>query len=630
MLDQTAAAVTTRRASIVLITGVTFAAFLGLGAADAAAQKVVLNQPGGGGSPVALEGELEVLYEDHEDRAELVHFIHANRRRIRVKFDGRVAPDLMTGSRVRVRGNLADGAVTASSLETLAASTSWTTGSQSVLVILFNFSNNQTQPFSLSTVASMNDKARAFYLENTYGQTTLSFTVSGWHTIGATDAGCDYTTWASQAEAAATKAGVNLGAYNRRVFAFPKASSCNWTGMGNLGGPRSWANGNYSLRTITHEQGHNFGDHHSKAMSCNSSSCTTVEYGDDRDVLGKSGVVGHMNAFQKERLGWLNYGNSPAIQTVTSSGDYWIDNYTTLSGQPKALKIWNPVKNGYYYVESRAKTGFDANIPAGVTLHLGISGISYQVDTDPNTSTYDSTLDIGQIFTDEAIGLSVETLSTSVEGALIRVDVGTAPCNSQAPGVSLTASGSMKYTVTLKNNNGSTCAASLFTAVAAAPAGWTASFSPASSALLAPGASASLSLTLAAPTGTTGTYSFTVTGSDASSGKLASASSSLNLATSLEVTASASYLRGKGSSQSASIVVRAKAGTVAAAGAAITAVVTSPRGDKTTLTATAGADGSATLKFPIKGKQSSGVYQVNVTASSNGATGQAATSFTIQ
>ena len=143
MLEQTVAAVTTRRAPIVLITGLTVAAFLGLGAADAAAQKVVLNQPAAGGSPVALEGELEVLYEDHEDRAELVHFIHANRRRIRVKFDGRVAPDLMTGSRVRVRGNLADGTVTASSLETLAASTSWTTGSQTVLVILFNFSNNR-------------------------------------------------------------------------------------------------------------------------------------------------------------------------------------------------------------------------------------------------------------------------------------------------------------------------------------------------------------------------------------------------------------------------------------------------------------------------------------------------------
>jgi uncharacterized membrane protein len=170
----------------------------------------------------------------------------------------------------------------------------------------------------------------------------------------------------------------------------------------------------------------------------------------------------------------------------------------------------------------------------------------------------------------------------------------------------------------------------LFTATAAAPTGWTASFSPASSALLAPGASASLTLTLAAPTGTTGIYSFTVTGTDDSSGKLTSATSSQNLATSLEVTASASYLRGKGSSQSASIVVRAKAGTVAAAGAAITAVVTSPRGDKTTLGATAGADGSATLKFSIKGKQSSGVYQVNVTASSNGATGQAATSFTVQ
>ena len=65
------------------------------------------------------------------------------------------------------------------------------------------------------------------------------------------------------------------------------------------------------LRTIAHEQGHNFGNHHSKALKCSSGSCSTVEYRDDRDVLGKSGVVAHMSAFQKERLGWLNYGTAP-------------------------------------------------------------------------------------------------------------------------------------------------------------------------------------------------------------------------------------------------------------------------------------------------------------------------------
>ena len=66
-----------------------------------------------------------------------------------------------------------------------------------------------------------------------------------------------------------------------------------------------------------------------------------------------------MNAFQKERLGWLNYGGAPVAQTVSTSGDYWIDNYETLSGPTKALKIANPAAGGFYYIESRAQVGFD-------------------------------------------------------------------------------------------------------------------------------------------------------------------------------------------------------------------------------------------------------------------------------
>ena len=120
-------------------------------------------------------------------------------------------------------------------------------------MILFNFSANTSQPFTASTVASVNTRARDFYYENTYGQTLLSFTVAGWYTISsASTTSCDYTSWASQAEAAASAAGVNLSALDRRrIFAFPKVSACAWTGMGNLSGPRSWSNGSYSLRGLS-------------------------------------------------------------------------------------------------------------------------------------------------------------------------------------------------------------------------------------------------------------------------------------------------------------------------------------------------------------------------------------------
>ena len=620
-----------RRAAVLALT---IAGLFKLGAAQAAAQGPPSDLPGRG--PVVLEGELDVIYEDDEERGEarLVHFLHTDNRRVPLRFQGDLLPDLPTGARVRVTGNLADGVVTTTStnVTTLATSTTRTLGPQDVLVILFNFSSNPTQPWTTTTIASVNSQVRNYYLENTYGQTILSFTVAGWYTIAAPITTCDAYTWATQAEAAATNAGFNINAYDRRVYAFPRVSACSWNGMGNVGGPRSWSNGSYTLRTIAHEQGHNFGNHHSKAMRCDSSAvCTTVEYGDDRDVLGVSGIVGHMNAFQKERLGWLNYGTAPGIRTVTSSGDYWVDNYETLAGSTKALKIANPSTGGYYYIESRARTGFDANINAGVTLHSVSGSVGYQVDLAPTTTTYDSTLDVGQVFTDSALGVSFQTLSSSVDGALVRIGTTTtaAPCATQAPSVSMATASPMTYTVSVRNNNGSTCAASAFNIAATVPSGWSASFSPWTSVSLAPGASASTTLTLAAPSGTSGTYAFSVSAVDSSSGKSAAANGAVVLVTTLDVSASAS-VGGNGGNRSATIAVRVTSGGQAFAGAAVTVVVTDPKGVRSTLMATADQSGNASVKVSVKPKNPSGVYQAQVTASGGGATGQAATSFTIQ
>jgi hypothetical protein len=608
------------------------AGLLALNAAQAAAQGPPSDLPGRG--PVVLEGELDVVYEDDDERgvARLVHFLHTDNRRVPLRFEGGSAPDLPTGSRVRVSGNLAEGTVTTTTVTTLATSTTRTMGPQNVLVILFNFTGNATEPWTSTTIASVNDQVKNYYLENTYGQTILSFTVAGWFTISASTNTCDYSSWATQAEAAATSAGFNLSAYDRRIFAFPRVSACSWTGMGNVGGPRSWLNGSYNMRTTAHEQGHNFGNHHSKSTQCDSpSTCTTVEYGDDRDVLGVSGVVGHMNAFQKERLGWLNYGTSPGIRTVTGTGDYWIDNYEMLGGPVKALKIANPATGGYYYVESRARMGFDANVGAGVTLHSVSGSIGYQLDLAQTTTTYDSTLDVDQVFTDSALGLTIQTLSSSVDGALIRIGstTTTTPCTTQAPAVSMAAAGQMRFTVTVRNNNGSSCAASAFNISATVPSGWSASFSPATSPSLTPGASASTSLTLSAPSGTSGTYPFSVTAVDASSGASASATGSVVLVTSLNVTASAS-VSGNGGNKSATVAVRVTAGSQASAGATVSVAVTNPKGVRSTLTATSDGSGNASVKVPVKPKDPTGVYQVQVTATSGGATGQAATSFTIQ
>ena len=63
------------------------------------------------------------------------------------------------------------------------------------------------------------------------GQADAVRSVFGWYTIPSTSAGCNYTQWAADANAAATAAGVNLSSYTYKVYAFPSASSCGWSGL---------------------------------------------------------------------------------------------------------------------------------------------------------------------------------------------------------------------------------------------------------------------------------------------------------------------------------------------------------------------------------------------------------------
>src|SRR5258705_4266227 len=186
------------------------------------------------------------------------------------------------------------------------------------------------------------------------------------------------------AEAAATSAGANLGLYPRRVFGFPQASAGDWWGLGTIGGgetsatpSRAWINGTYSLRVLAHEMGHNLGLYHSRSNMCDSTSgCFVDEYGDDHDVMGggSGSVTGHFNAYQKERLGWLNHGTSPGITNVNGPGQYALEPYAKpWTGGPKALKIVRSTgtSNTYIYAEARTQFGVDAGLPPGVVIHTG-------------------------------------------------------------------------------------------------------------------------------------------------------------------------------------------------------------------------------------------------------------------
>lgn len=124
-------------------------------------------------------------------------------------------------------------------------------------------------------------------------------------------------------------------------------------------------------QTISHEHGHNFGNHHANWLNCGTiplgPSCTWTEYDDDYDVMGHED--GHFNALHKEVPGWL--GPAPAlheIRTVTSSpGVYDLAPMASAAPGLKALKIQRRVSPAeYLYVEYRQPIGFDTGFPSNL------------------------------------------------------------------------------------------------------------------------------------------------------------------------------------------------------------------------------------------------------------------------
>src|SRR5262249_17351882 len=153
--------------------------------------------------------------------------------RLELRF-GAAAPALKTGDHVRARGLRTAGvlALSASSdVQTLAAALPNTFGAQRTLVILVNFYDKATQPYSVATATAQSvfNTTSNFDLENSFTQTWLTGVadpaaaadVIGWFTINQSSTVCAYSTTASLADQAATAAGVNLAQYTRKVYAFP-------------------------------------------------------------------------------------------------------------------------------------------------------------------------------------------------------------------------------------------------------------------------------------------------------------------------------------------------------------------------------------------------------------------------
>jgi chitodextrinase len=419
------------------------------------------------GVPATLSGTLEVRHGDDFERGrpEFSYGLRTKTGLVELVFAGQGPRDL-GGVKIRVSGRRSGDTLTVAadqmgSVEQLAPATSSrqvtaaAPVTKSVAVVLLNFSNDTSQPYSGTTAAGIvfnnANSVANFFEEESRGAVGLTGNVFGWFTIAASNAGCAWETWRSQAISAASAAGISLSSYNNIIFAWPRTTSCGWAGMAFMPGRDTFNNGSFNLRVIGHELSHNFGVHHASSLACTngstpvavSSSCVTSEYGDPFTVMG-SGSTFHNSGEQVGQLGWLQAGE---VRTVLPGASYAVEPLLgTAAGTAKLLRVSRG--NGtWFYIDIRAPFGTyfdrwgltDAAV-TGVMIRISPDSatptsapkVTKLVDTHPETATMsDAPLGVGRTLVDPVASLRITTESITSAGAVVSIIETIAP---SAPG----------------------------------------------------------------------------------------------------------------------------------------------------------------------------------------------------
>jgi hypothetical protein len=377
---------------------------------------------------------------------------------------------------------------------------------KSIAVVLFNFTNLTTKPFTKTQVRNAlldsSTSAKRFFEEESKGRMTVSGAVFGWYTIDSATTGCNWTSWRTLAWDAANAAGANLDSYTNVMFVFPNTSDCYWAGLGYVPGNTTLLNGNISVQVMTHELGHNFGLGHSSAANClvggtrvmiaATADCATVGYADPFSTMGNN-ALRHDHGSHLGELGWLT--SSEKVIAVPGN-TYTITPYFGGDGL-KLVRV--PRGDGSFFdLDTRMRYGafdtFTAGSPVtvGTSIRIGRGTASptwspketLLLDSVPSTSTLnDAPLAEGKTMTDPVSKLSITTLSADSSGVVVRVRDGYAPSK---PGnlAGTTTGGGVALTWTASTDDTAvtgyrvTRDGSLLTTTGGSATGWTDAGSP--------------------------------------------------------------------------------------------------------------------------------------------------------